>query len=80
MVYNKFTTIGKIYVWSVVLEPILYLVVAPVVYTGVDIKLGRILQFIVIIGLLLKLVLSNLLSALIKDSLIENKREKLMKC
>ena len=59
MVFNKFTTTGKIYVWSILLEPILFLVILDRDITGVGGNLARLLQFIVIIIILIKVLLRN---------------------
>ncbi|MFZ5589831.1 MAG: hypothetical protein ACOY4M_09395 [Pseudomonadota bacterium] len=55
----KLTTIGRLYAWSVVFEPLLFFVVAHSALTGVGANLARILQIFVLIGLALRWLLQK---------------------
>src|SRR5262245_16848740 len=56
---NKLTTIGRLYVWSVAFEPLLFFVVAHPSFTGISANLGRILQIFVLIGLSFRWLLTK---------------------
>ena len=53
---SKVNLLSKVYIWSVVMEPLLYFLMFPPSVTGVSGGLGRVLQFIVIIGLCLRML------------------------
>ncbi len=51
--------ITKVYIWSVVMEPLYYFILAPQYLTGIGANFARIFQFIVIASLCLKLFSSK---------------------
>ena len=51
--------ITKVYIWSVVMEPLYYFILAPQYITGIGANFARIFQFIVIASLCLKLFSSK---------------------
>jgi hypothetical protein len=51
---SKLTLISRVYVWSIVLEPLLFFVAASSTTTGVGANLARVLQFFVLMGLTLR--------------------------
>ena len=55
---HKFSLLGKIYVWSVVIDPLLFFVVFQSIFSGVGGNLSRLLQLIVIIVLLIRVILN----------------------
>ena len=59
MISNKFTNIGKIYVWSILLDPLYFFVIFERNITGFSGNLARLLQLLVILGILIKVLLNN---------------------
>ena len=53
---GRVSSFDKMYIWSIVLEPMLFFVLFQRTVTGVSGNLSRLLQFAVIIGLVLRLV------------------------
>jgi hypothetical protein len=51
---GKATLISRLYVWSIVLEPMLFFVIASSITTGVGANIARVLQFFVLIGLIVR--------------------------
>ena len=47
--------ISKVYIWSVVMEPLYFFILVPQNITGIGANFSRILQFVVVTGLFLKL-------------------------
>lgn len=56
---SKLKLISKVYIWSVVMEPLLYFILAPQNITGIGANFARIFQFIVVASLFLKLFSSK---------------------
>ena len=56
---SKLKLISKVYIWSVVMEPLLYFILAPQNITGIGANFARIFQFIVVASLCLKLFSSK---------------------
>ena len=52
---SKLKLISKVYIWSVVMEPLYFFLLAPQNITGIGANFARILQFIVVASLCLKL-------------------------
>ena len=52
---SKLKLISKVYIWSVVMEPLFYFILAPQNITGIGANFARIFQFIVVASLFLKL-------------------------
>jgi len=52
---SKLKLISKVYIWSVVMEPLLYFVLVPQNITGIGANFARIFQFIVVASLFLNL-------------------------
>ena len=56
---SKLKLISKVYIWSVVMEPLLYFILAPQNITGIGANFARIFQFIVVASLCMKLFSSK---------------------
>jgi hypothetical protein len=52
---RKFSFIGKLFVWSIAVEPLLYFIVLEQATVGIRSNLGRLLQLFVVIAMLTKL-------------------------
>ena len=59
MATEKISSLTRLYVWSIVLEPLLFFVIADRTVAGIGGNISRILQFIVILGLLVRLLNSS---------------------
>ena len=52
---SRVSLLSQVYIWSVVMQPLLYFVLAPQNITGIGVSFSRILQFYVVASLFLKL-------------------------
>src|SRR3989442_6770858 len=59
----KISLLSRVYVWSIVLEPLLFFVLLERTASGVTSNLGRILQMVVVIGLIFRFLMGFLKSS-----------------
>ena len=56
---TSFGVLGKLYVWSIILEPLLFFIIASQDVSGVGGNISRLLQFIVVCSLIIRILFST---------------------